>query len=151
MSGWREMRNRRRRIADRVFAFSRREDRDRALMSGCSRGMDALVQNWRSGEDARNQQRERAGQCKQFSAGTGARVPLFIRWPNCLSPREIDKLIVRDGGDSRIRRPLGWMEGGRKTEQNRNCCGLVCYSPEGRNASPPPGSRQECCTPKQRR
>ncbi len=70
---WREMRNRRRRIADRMFAFSRREDRDRALMSGGSRGMDALVQNWRSGEDARNQQRERAGQCKQFSAGTGVR------------------------------------------------------------------------------
>ena len=23
-------------------------------------------------------------------------VPLFIRWPNCLSPREIDKLIVRE-------------------------------------------------------
>ena len=25
-------------------------------------------------------------------------VPLFIRWPNCLSSLEIDKLIVRDGG-----------------------------------------------------
>jgi hypothetical protein len=74
---WCGMRNRRRGIAGRVFAFPRREDRDRAFVSGRTRRMDPFVQNWRSGEHARDHQSECAGQRKQFLAGTDVRCALI--------------------------------------------------------------------------
>ena len=101
-----------------------------ALMSGAV--VDACARAELAQRRGRSQQqRERADQCKQFSAEPAYDVPCSLA--ELFSSLEIDKRLCATGDVDK--EALGWTRC-RNTDKP-NCCGLVWFARRA-NASPPP-------------